>query len=129
MRLKLKNLNQNQEWAWLILMSSIVFLFCFRPIVAYRVYGNYDDPCYLAMAAKWVGIMNLPCGSSSYAPGISFMWLPATLCAWLFSKVLGLFGAYFETEALMPVLIGILGYLYWVASYLSLHRILKKQVG
>jgi hypothetical protein len=103
---------QRSFFMYLGLFSSLAFLLFFRPIVAFRVYSNLDDPCYLKMAAAILGQEGPSCSSTSYPPGAALAFLPATLMA---TAAKPFFVDSFST-VILPACVGVLSYAYYIAT-------------
>lgn len=75
-------------WRWVFITSSVViYLLFFRPGIAMRVSGDFDDRAYLCSAQKWVGIFSEECPQTSHFSGVTITWFPALFLARLFSLV------------------------------------------
>jgi hypothetical protein len=114
----MKEMKKKTSGLYFLIFSSLIFLLFFRPGVAMRVSGDFDDRAYLCKAEKWVGIHGDFCPKSSHFSGIALTWFPAMLLARVFSFFdLGTFDNW------AGFFVGMTSFICWIASLFLIEKI------
>ena len=102
-------------------VASIAYLLCFRPIIAHNIYMKLDDQCYINWLARVFGFPQEGCEQNPYPPGVVLAWFPAFLGFWIIHLLSSL-----TYQELMPIMVGVLSFAYWVSSLALLIRIIQE---
>ncbi|NBX70091.1 MAG: hypothetical protein EBR01_14170 [Proteobacteria bacterium] len=100
--------------------SLFIYLFFFRPGIAMRVSGDFDDRAYLCGAQKWVGITSETCPQTSHFTGVAVTWFPALVLARIFALATSE-----PFEAWAGFWVGLTSFLCWVASLFLIDKIIQ----
>lgn len=109
----------SQRQSFLFLFVCVSFLLFFRPGIALRLLGSFDERCYMGWIYWLVGTASDGCEGKSHWGGIALLWLPFGLVGALIAS------AYQEsTEAWIVMLVGLSSFLYWAVSLFLIEQIL-----
>jgi hypothetical protein len=105
----------------LIVQFALLFLFFFRPGIALRMNGVFDEPCYLAWTKWFMGEFSATCEGKQHFGGIALLWLPFALIGKGFAALTKT-----PLEESIVFFIGISSFLYLCLSGYFLSLSLKK---
>lgn len=112
---------------WILLAQfALLFLFFFRPGIALRMNGVFDEPCYLAWTRWLMGDFAASCEGKQHFGGIALLWLPFALLAKGFS-----ISTQTSIEESLVFFIGLSSFFYLGLStfflYLTMSKVFEKK--
>lgn len=104
----------------LFFWASVFFLLFFRPGIALRITGDFDESCYIQQTAKFLNVSPDGCVGKDHLPGVSLVWLPFAFLGKVLAAFLG--------QAPMDwiaAFCGLASFLFWLGSLKILFELNK----